>query len=81
VTTEEKNGVSAKRIGPLKTVGQVLSEMGRVYREARRKEIGTADAGRFMAMLTAIRQAVEGDDVDRRLAALEQRNNPGGAEN
>ena len=40
------------RIGPLDTVGGVVVEMGRVYRQARRGDIDTVDAGRLVYMLT-----------------------------
>ena len=40
------------RIGHLDTVGGVVVEMGRVYRQARRGDIDTMDAGRLVYMLT-----------------------------
>ncbi len=40
------------RIGPLDTVGGVVVEMSRVYRQARRGDIDTMDAGRLDDMLT-----------------------------
>jgi len=67
-----KNPTMRKRVGSLGTVGNVLTEMARVYREGRRGEITTADAGRFMAMLTLIRQAIEGEELERRVTELEE---------
>ena len=59
------------RIGPLDTVGGVVSEMGRVYRQARRSELDAKDAGRLVYMLTQIRTAIEDGDYERRIKELE----------
>ena len=40
------------RIGPLDTVGGVVVEMGRVYRQARCGDIDTVETGRLDDMLT-----------------------------
>ena len=59
------------RFGQLNTIAGVLSEMGRLYRSARRGEMSTPDASRLAFMLNLIRRAVEGTDLERRLATLE----------
>ena len=59
------------RFGRLDTLAGVLSEMGRLYRAARRDELPAVDASRLAYMLSQIRRAVEGADIERRLAALE----------
>lgn len=48
-----------KRVGSLKTVGQIISESARLYREARRGEIPASDASKLASILTGMRQAVE----------------------
>ena len=59
------------RIRGLNTVGGVVSELGRVYREARRGDLDMADATRLASILREIRCALVSDDHDRRLDALE----------
>ena len=64
--------VKAKiRIGPLDTVGGVVTELGRVYREARRGELDVGDATRLSMILREIRQALEVSEFERRILALE----------
>ena len=66
--TDKKRSV---RIGPLDTVGHVVSELGKVYRCARRGEMDFADAKALTYVLREIRCALEAGDVERRLEALE----------
>ena len=66
------------RIGPLSTVGGVVTELGRIYRLARRSELGMADAKALIYVLREIRCALEAPDIERRLEALEA-SNPAGA--
>ncbi len=65
------------RIGPLNTVGGVVTELGRIYRLARRSELGMADAKALTYVLREIRCALEASDIERRLEALEA-GNPAG---
>ncbi len=65
------------RIGPLNTVGGVVTELGRVYRLARRSELDMADAKALTYILREIRCALEASDIERRLEALEA-SNPAG---
>ncbi len=65
------------RIGPLNTVGGVVTELGRIYRLARRSELDMADAKALTYVLREIRCALEASDIERRLEALEE-NNPAG---
>ena len=65
------------RIGPLNTVGGVVTELGRIYRLARRSELDMADAKALTYVLRGIRCALEASDIERRLEALEA-NNPVG---
>ncbi len=59
------------RIGRLNTVGGVVGEMARVYRQARRGELDTVDGSRLVNMLREIRVALEMSELERRLEALE----------
>ncbi len=59
------------RIGPLDTVGHVVTELGRVYRLARRGELEMDEAKSLTYMLREIRCALEAGDVERRLEELE----------
>ena len=64
--------VKAKiRIGPLNTVGGVVTELGRIYREARRGELEVGDATRLAMVLREIRCALEASDIEKRIEALE----------
>ncbi len=59
------------RIGQLATVGGVVSELAKVYREARRGQIEVGDATRLAMILREIRCALEASDIERRIAELE----------
>ena len=61
----------AQRVGRLHTVGHIVSEMGKLYRQARRGEINSADASRLASILALMRQGLEASELERRLAALE----------
>ena len=64
--------VKAKiRIGRLDTVGGVVTELGRIYRQARRGELDVGDATRLAMILREIRCALEASDIERRIADLE----------
>ena len=57
-----------KRVGKLDTLGGVLTEMGRVYREMRNKERDTLEGSRLVSALTQIRGTLsEPTAVDRYL--------------
>ncbi len=59
------------RIGPLNTVGGVVTELGRIYRLARRSELDMGEAKALTYVLREIRCALEASDIERRLEALE----------
>ena len=61
------------RIGRLDTVGGVVTELGRVYRQARRGEMETSEAKALTYVLREIRCALEAGDIEQRIAALEAR--------
>ncbi len=60
------------RVGPLSTVGNVIVELARVYRHARHGQIDTLDASRLAGILTQIRHALEEQEFERRIRALEE---------
>ena len=64
------------RIGPLVTVGGVVTELGKVYRLARRGELDLGDATRLTYILLEIRCALEAGDIERRIDELEAANPP-----
>ncbi len=74
--TVEDNQMAGKkravRIGPLDTVGHVVTELGRVYRLARRGELEINQAKSLTYVLREIRCALEASDVERRLEELEE---------
>ncbi len=59
------------RIGRLDSVGGVVTELGRIYRQARRGELDVGDATRLAYILREIRCASEASDIEKRLEALE----------
>ena len=60
------------RIGRLHTVGCVVTELGKVYRLARRGEMEISQAKILTYVLREIRCALEASDVERRLEELEE---------
>lgn len=62
---------AAPRIGPLHDIDAIRREMGRCYREARRREIDTREAARLIYMLGEIRKCYEVSVLERRLTELE----------
>jgi hypothetical protein len=60
------------RVGPLQNLGQVLRELGRLYRAARRGDIETSDASKLASVLSIMRQCLEASDVEQRMALLEK---------
>ena len=60
------------RIGPLSTVGGVVSELGKIYRAARRGQIDVTDATRLAYILREIRCALEASEIEKRLGDLER---------
>jgi hypothetical protein len=60
------------RIGRLDSIGAVASELGRLYRHARRGHIGSMEAYRLAAILNVLRQCLEAGEMERRLEGLER---------
>jgi len=55
----------------LNTVGGVVVELGRIYKEARRGEMDVGNATRLATILREIRSALEASDIERRIEKLE----------
>ena len=58
----------------LDTIGDVKTQLARLYREARGGKIATQDATRLASMLAMLGRMIEGSDLEDRLAALEGAN-------
>jgi hypothetical protein len=69
---EEKPGPPV-RVGHLRTIGAVASELGRLYRAVRRGQVSTIDGYRCAAILNVLRQTIESGEVEQRLEQLEAR--------
>jgi hypothetical protein len=59
------------RVGPLQTVGNIKTELGRVYRAARKGTIDVTDASKLAQILNILRYCIEASDIEERLMALE----------
>jgi len=46
------------RVGPLDTTGHIATELGKLYRAARRGDIDTADAVRLAGILKELRAVI-----------------------
>jgi hypothetical protein len=62
---------------PLSSAVDVRREQAKVYREARGGQMDKAEAAKLVWMLGEIRKSIELEDVERRLAELEDRTNGG----
>lgn len=61
------------RVGRLDSAAGVLREMARIYRAARTGRIPMADASRLTFMLSSMGRLHETVELERRVAALENR--------
>jgi len=61
-----------KIIAP-KNVGEVITELGVLYRDCRGGRVDTLDGSRLSGILTAIRQTLEATDLENRIRELEKR--------
>lgn len=55
----------------LKTIGHVLTELGRQYRRADNGELAWQDAAAAARILREMRTTIEGDTFEARISALE----------
>jgi hypothetical protein len=59
------------RVGGLKTIGQVATELAKLYRRTRRGEVDVADASKLASVLGILRTCLEAGDVETRIRTLE----------
>jgi len=57
----------------LDTMSDVKREMAKVYREARSGIVDVQDATKLTWCLQAVAKVIEGNDLEKRIEALEQR--------
>jgi hypothetical protein len=60
----------ARKRTHLRTIGHIITELGRVYRQADGGQIPWSDAASASRILREVRQALEGGDLERRLDAV-----------
>ena len=71
--TNENVPLQSPRVGSLKTAGDVIHELGRLYRAMRRGEVAPGDGAKLGYILNILRQTQEAGELERRLEALEGR--------
>lgn len=57
---------------PLTKIGHVRDELAKVYRECRRGDLPTNEAGKLTYILMALKSVIETGELERRIEALEQ---------
>src|SRR6266516_2914879 len=63
---------SVNRVGRLATIGGVVTELAKLYREAKSGQREVGEASRLASILVALRGAIEGSQFEARLDALER---------
>ena len=76
MTKKPNDQPKKKRTGSLKTTGDVLSELGKTYREFKNEEISGYQAKTRVHILKEIRATIESGDLESRVEALEKANEP-----
>jgi hypothetical protein len=61
----------ARRVGRLDTLGGIVTELGRVYRDCRNGRTSSGDGAKLAYMLGTLRATIETADLEGRLATLE----------
>lgn len=56
----------------LKTIDDVRAEMARLYREGKAGIRGVADVSRLANVLALLGRLIEGSDLEKRIAAIEE---------
>lgn len=64
---------SLRYVAKLDSLKDVRREMAKVYREARSGIIEAQDGTKLVWMLAAIGKAIEGSDIEKRIEALEKK--------
>jgi hypothetical protein len=73
VPKKEVKSLPRRKIIKPKNIGEIITEMGAIYYDARRNQLDTLDASRLTSVLTALRQCIEVSDIEDRLIALEDK--------
>lgn len=68
-----KPGLKKVRIGKLNTLGLVTTELGNLYRQAKRREIESLDASRLAGILGEMRQCMQLSLIEEKMRDLEER--------
>ena len=68
---DSKHSRSPPRVGPLRSVGDVRSEMARVYRAARMGRLDLGDAKSLTYILVSLGALIRDSDLEQRIAQLE----------
>ena len=61
-----------RKVHAPETVGEVLTELAVLYRDARRGHIETLDASRLATILNILRQTLESYALEERICSLEK---------
>lgn len=69
----KKSSKAPPRVDKVDTLGGVLKELGRVYRQARQSDLPWSDATKAAYVLHNIRAVIETAIMERRVSELEQR--------
>jgi hypothetical protein len=64
-------------VGRLHNASGIRQELARLYRAGRRGEIDAGDASKLGSLLGLLLRAVEGTDLEQRVAAIENDKRPG----
>lgn len=56
-----------------KNTGEIITEMGHLFYDARNGKLDSLDASRMAAILTALRQTLEASDLENRIRELEKK--------
>jgi len=57
----------------LTKLSHVRTELAKLYSEARRGQVNVSDASKLAHMLQILAKIITGDDIERRLEALEEK--------
>ena len=64
--------MAQRRIGKLDTVGAIIGELGKVYKDLHRDRIDSLKAVRMASILSALRMTLEASDLENRIRELEK---------
>ena len=65
--------MARRKILAAKNVGEVITELGVLYRDCRGGRVDTLDGSRLASILSALRMTIEAGDIEARVLELEKR--------